>query len=100
MKMKDLPGKAQNAGIGTIGLTIICSIAPAGVRDLGYWEGRWIAMILDRLSPDWKNYLKNNDTLFLEQILGSLLNDYSYRKKTLSKKELSIIKSAVEEDFK
>ena len=44
--------------------------------------------------------LENNDTLFLEQILGSLLNDYSYRKKTFSKRELSIIKSDVEEDFK
>lgn len=75
-------------------------IAPAGVRDLGYWEGRWIAMICDRLNPGWKMNLESNDTLFLEQILGSLLNDYSYRKKNLSKKELSIIKSAVEEDYK
>jgi hypothetical protein len=75
-------------------------IAPSGVRDLGYWEGRWIAMICDKLNPGWKMNLESNDTLFLEQILGSLLNDYSYRKKNLSKKELSIIKSAVEEDFK
>jgi hypothetical protein len=48
-------------------------IAPAGVRDLGYWEGRWIAMILDRLSPDWKNRLESNDTLYLEEILESVL---------------------------
>jgi hypothetical protein len=75
-------------------------IAPAGIRDLGYWEGRWIAMICDKLNPGWKMNLENNDTLFLEQILGSLLNDYSYRKKTFSKRELSIIKSEVEEDFK
>lgn len=49
-------------------------IAPAGVRDLGYVEGRWIAMILDRLNPDWKSVLEENDSLYLEEILTKQLN--------------------------
>ena len=64
-------------------------IAPAGVRDLGYWEGRWIAMILDRLSPDWKMYLESNDTLFLEEILESAMMDSPFSKKTFSEGEVS-----------
>lgn len=48
-------------------------IAPAGVRDLGYWEGRWIAMILDELSPDWKMTIESNDTLYLVEILESVI---------------------------
>ncbi len=55
-------------------------IAPAGVRDLGYWEGRWIALILDRLSPDWKMQLENNDTLFLEEILENVLPEPACQK--------------------
>jgi len=64
-------------------------IAPAGVRDLGYWEGRWIAMILDRLSPDWKMFLESNDTLFLEEILDSALVDSTFSKQTFSEGEIS-----------
>ena len=64
-------------------------IAPAGVRDLGYWEGRWIAMILDRLSPDWKTYIESNDTLFLEEILDSALVDSPFSKQTFSEGEIS-----------
>jgi hypothetical protein len=32
-------------------------IALAGIRDIGYVEGRWIAMILDKLKPEWKAVL-------------------------------------------
>lgn len=64
-------------------------IAPAGVRDLGYWEGRWIAMILDRLSPDWKMRLDSNDNLFLEEILDSALIDSPFSKQTFSEGEIS-----------
>ena len=74
-------------------------IAPAGVRDLGYWEGRWIAMILDRLSPDWKNYLENNDTLYLEEILESELQHLPCGKLAFSDIEVSQIKAEAEEDF-
>lgn len=74
-------------------------IAPAGVRDLGYWEGRWIAMILDRLSPDWKNYLEKNDTLYLEQILESELTDPTCIKLTFTDIEVRQIKTVAENDF-
>ena len=49
-------------------------IAPAGVRDLGYVEGRWIAMILDKINPGWKLALEENDTLYLEDILEKSTN--------------------------
>ncbi len=75
-------------------------IAPAGVRDLGYWEGRWIAMICDKLNRGWKMNLENNDTLFLEQILESLIRDFSYKKKTFGTRDISLIKSDAEKDFK
>jgi len=67
-------------------------IAPAGVRDLGYWEGRWIAMILDRLSPDWKKLLDSSDTLYLEQILEASLIDLPFRKQAFSESEISLLR--------
>ena len=67
-------------------------IAPAGVRDLGYWEGRWIAMILDMLSPGWKMYLESNDTLYPEEILGSAMKDSPVRKQTFSESEIKLLK--------
>ncbi|MHC1730556.1 MAG: hypothetical protein AB9888_00770 [Bacteroidales bacterium] len=74
-------------------------IAPAGVRDLGYWEGRWIAMILDRLNPDWKNYHENNDTLYLEEILESGLQNLSCGKLAFTEIEVNQIKAEAEKDF-
>ena len=67
-------------------------IAPAGVRDLGYWEGRWIAMILDRLRPDWKRLLDSNDTLYLEHILESALLDSPFKKQAFSESEISLLR--------
>ena len=74
-------------------------IAPAGVRDLGYWEGRWIALILDRLSPDWKMQLENNDTLFLEEILENVLPELPARRQSFSQAETSKIRSDSEIAF-
>jgi hypothetical protein len=74
-------------------------IAPAGVRDLGYWEGRWIAMILDRLSPDWKNRLESNDTLYLEEIIESELQDLPCGKLAFTDIEVSQIKAEADKDF-
>lgn len=74
-------------------------IAPAGVRDLGYWEGRWIAMILDRLSPDWKMYLESNDTLYLEEILESALTGSLCNKSTFADTEVNRIRAGAEKDF-
>lgn len=74
-------------------------IAPAGVRDLGYWEGRWIAMILDRLDPDWKNLLETNDSLWLEDILESELHNALAKGLAFSDSEVSRIKAGAEKDF-
>lgn len=67
-------------------------ISPAGVRDLGYWEGRWIAMILDRLSPNWKSLLESNDTLYLEEILESAMVDLTFKKHAFSESEISLLR--------
>lgn len=67
-------------------------IAPAGVRDLGYWEGRWIAMILDRLNPDWKILIESNDTLYLEEILESAIKDSPFKKQAFGESEISLLK--------
>jgi len=67
-------------------------IAPAGVRDLGYWEGRWIAMILDRLNPDWKMLLESNDTLYLEEILESAMIDLPFKKQAFGESEINQLK--------
>ncbi|MRS03826.1 hypothetical protein EG832_11490 [bacterium] len=74
-------------------------IAPAGVRDLGYWEGRWIAMILDRLNPDWKEHLESNDTLYLEEILEYELTDPTFKKLTFTDSEVNQIKDGAQKDF-
>ncbi len=74
-------------------------IAPAGVRDLGYWEGRWIAMILDRLNPEWKTYLESNDTLSLEDILQSVLIDPSLIKQHFSESDIRQLRLDSEKDF-
>jgi hypothetical protein len=74
-------------------------IAPAGVRDLGYWEGRWIAMILDRLNPDWKNLLETNDSLCLEEILETELHDVQAKELPFSDSEVSQVKTGAEKDF-
>lgn len=74
-------------------------IAPAGVRDLGYWEGRWIAMILDRLNPEWKIRLEQNDTLYLEEILESELTDPAFKKLSFTDSEVTQIKAGAEIDI-
>lgn len=74
-------------------------IAPAGVRDLGYWEGRWIAMILDRLNPEWKKCLERTDTLYLEEILESEMSDPLFKGFTFTDSEVSEIKAGAENDF-
>ena len=75
-------------------------IAPAGIRDLGYVEGRWIAMILDRLEPDWKLTLENDDTRYLEDILIAAAGKFSNGIDGFSEKEVREIRSAAEADFR
>lgn len=75
-------------------------IAPAGIRDLGYVEGRWIAMILDRLEPDWKLTLENDDTRYLEDILIAAAGKFSAGIDGFSEKEIHEIKSTAESDYR
>jgi hypothetical protein len=74
-------------------------IAPAGIRDLGYWEGRWIAMVLDRVSPDWKKVIESNDTLYLEEILESATTDSPFQKQAFRNKEISNLRTDSDKDF-
>ena len=75
-------------------------IAPSGIRDLGYVEGRWIAMILDRLEPDWKLTLENDDTRYLEDILIAAADKFSAEFDGFTEKEVHEIRSAAEADFR
>ncbi len=74
-------------------------IAPAGIRDLGYVEGRWIAMILDNLRPDWKAVLEKDDTLFLENILRETVNASPGETRSFEAAEIEAMKAAAETDF-
>jgi len=74
-------------------------IAPAGVRDLGYVEGRWNAMILDKLSPDWKSVIETNDTLYLEDILRKVTNELPEEQKSFSSSEIDEIRTNSDSDF-
>ena len=74
-------------------------IAPAGIRDLGYVEGRWIAMIMDKLSPGWKSQLEREDSLYLEDILKAVLDDSPVPKRVLKEPEVETIKTAADVDF-
>ncbi len=74
-------------------------IAPAGIRDLGYVEGRWIAMILDKLHPDWKSMLEKDDSLYLEDILRTVLSGWPVQTKALGGEEMDAMKAASSSDF-
>jgi len=74
-------------------------IAPAGIRDLGYVEGRWIAMILDKLRPDWKAAMEKDDTLFLEDILREAVKASTGEARSFEAAEVEAMKAAAETDF-
>jgi hypothetical protein len=74
-------------------------IAPAGVRDLGYVEGRWIAMILDKLRPDWIAVLEKDDTLFLEDILRETVRAAPGEARSFEAAEVEAMKAAAETNF-
>ena len=48
--------------------------APGAIRHLGYIIGRWMAVILDKLKPDWKDVVESGDTEYLHEILESALS--------------------------
>ena len=74
-------------------------IAPAGVRDLGYVEGRWIAMILDKVNPDWKTVLEANDTLYLENILKNSISGLKSKSVSFSNVEIKKLEDKASLDF-
>ncbi len=80
--------------------TITSGIAPAGVRDLGYVEGRWIAMILDRLDPGWKSALEENDSLYLEDILESAVARLPVDAQRFNADAIERLKTQAGEDIK
>jgi len=74
-------------------------IAPAGVRDLGYIEGRWISMILDKLDYNWKALLQNTDRLFPEDILSTAVGRIPHKMKSFTSDELRNLKEESENVF-
>ncbi|HSQ34566.1 MAG TPA: hypothetical protein VLQ89_01110 [Candidatus Binatia bacterium] len=74
-------------------------IAPAGVRDLGYVEGRWMAMILDKLRPDWKTVLEKDVSRFLEDILSETVQAAPAAARSFAAAEVEAMKTAAESDF-
>ena len=74
-------------------------IAPAGIRDLGYVEGRWIAMILDKLRPDWKDAIEKDDSLFLEGILKEAVTASPGEERSFEAAEAQALRTAAEADF-
>lgn len=74
-------------------------IAPAGVRDLGYVEGRWIAMIMDKLNPGWKSQLEQDDSCYLEDILKAVLDESTGPKRVFKDTEIETMKAAADADF-
>ncbi len=52
-------------------LAVTNGIAPAGVRDLGYVEGRLISVLLDRLDKSWKDRMESGAARYPEEILGA-----------------------------
>ena len=47
--------------------------APKGVREAGYFEGRWMAGVLDRLDSGWKDDMEAGRFRFLEERLEEVL---------------------------
>jgi len=78
---------------------ITSGIAPSGIRDLGYVEGRWIAMILDKLNPRWKTVLEENDTLYLENILKNVVSELPLEAKGFTTTEIDKLKTEASTDF-
>ena len=74
-------------------------IAPAGVRDLGYVEGRWIAMILDKLNPGWKALVEASDSIYLEDILKKVAGDPADGFEGFSDADMNLLQSEVGMDF-
>lgn len=52
-------------------LAATSGIAPSGIRDLGYVEGRLISFVLDRLDKGWKEKMESGAAQYPEEILAA-----------------------------
>jgi len=52
-------------------------IAPRAARELGYQEGRWLAVLLDRLDPGWKDAWESGEFEYLEDRLKNAVREFS-----------------------
>jgi hypothetical protein len=52
-------------------LAATSGIAPSGVRDLGYVEGRLISFLLDRLDTRWKERMESGEAQYPEELLAA-----------------------------
>lgn len=48
--------------------------APGAIRHLGYLLGRWSAVILDRLEPNWKEIMESGEAEYLHEILKTTVS--------------------------
>jgi len=48
--------------------------APGAIRHMGYILGRWMASILDRMKPNWKEIMESGQTEYLHEILETTLS--------------------------
>jgi hypothetical protein len=63
-------------------------LAPRGIRLLGYVEGCWIGLLLDRFDPPWKERLEADDSAGLEALLASAIGGEGGRKAEFTPAEL------------
>ncbi len=50
--------------------------APRAIRDMGYTAGRWIAILLDRFDPGWKEKVETGFASYPEDLLGEFLRGH------------------------
>jgi len=74
-------------------------IAPAGIRDVGYVEGRWLALLLDGFDPEWKSKMESGEAKYLEDLIAPAVNripsDASF-----TEEETTALRSDAERDFR
>lgn len=51
----------------------ITGFAPGAVREMGYQSGRWLAVLLDRLRPGWKEKMETGEAKYLDELLAGTL---------------------------
>jgi len=52
---------------------LITGFAPGAVREMGYQSGRWLAVLLDRLRPGWKEKMETGEAKYLDELLAGAL---------------------------